>query len=134
MSPDDTWIRLRKLLAANLVRDARHTGGFLAARETLAEKSLDRAAADPSAFLARDKSNLATRAQGEVALFAVERLARSKPDEAAERLERLAARLGAEDARYAWGRIALQAALNHDAHALAWYAQAGDLLTDTQIA
>jgi soluble lytic murein transglycosylase len=134
VSPDDTWIRLRKLLAANLVRDARRTSGFLSARETLAEKSIDRAAADPSGFLAKDKSSLATRAQREVTLFAVERLARSKPEEAAERLERVAARLGAEDTRYAWGRIALQAALNHDAHALAWYERAGDLLTDTQIA
>ncbi|MGE5617049.1 MAG: hypothetical protein ACM3X5_09050, partial [Bacillota bacterium] len=134
VSAEDTWIRLRKLLAANLVRDAKRTSGFLNARETIPEKSLDRAAADPAGYLAKDRSSLAQRAQREIALFALERLARSKPDEAAERLERIATKLGADDARYAWGRIAYQAALNHDPHALAWYAQAGDLLTDTQVA
>jgi len=68
-------------------------------------------------------------------VFAAARLARSKPDEAAERLAAVAAALGAEAARFAWGQVAYQAAMNHHPRALAFYAAAeGAPLTDTQLA
>jgi len=128
------WDRIRKVLAAGLAREARKANGLLPAREAFSEKSLDRAAADPSAYLTRDKP-LDSRGAREVALYALERLARNKPEEAAARLEGLAAKLGPEDAAYAWGRVAWQAALSHDARALQWYALAGSApLSDAQLA
>jgi soluble lytic murein transglycosylase len=101
----------------------------------MSEKALDRAASDPAAYLARDRGSPEARAHREVAIYALERLARKAADEAARDLEKMAAKMPSEDARYAWGRIAFQAALSHDPQALAWYANAGDaVLTDTQLA
>src|SRR4029079_8979431 len=68
-------------------------------------------------------------------IYALERLARQKTEEAAPALEKVATKMAGEDARYAWGRIAYQAALSHDTQALSWYANAGDAaLNDTQLA
>ena len=134
ITESETWDRLRKLLAAGLVRDARRANALLPARQRLNEKTLERAALDPAAFLAREKSPILSRGARELVLFALERLARTKPEEAAERLAAFASRLGA-DAGYAWGQVAHQAALNHHPRALEWYAQAGETpLTDAQVA
>jgi len=130
----EAWERIRKVLAAGLARDAKRANAMLPAKDAMVEKQLDRATADPAGFLAKEKA-VSTRAARELAIYAIERLARSKPEAAAEHLEKLAPQLGAEDARYAWGRVALQAALQHEPRALAWYAKAGDAtLTDTQVA
>lgn len=128
----DTWARMRKLLAANQLRDARRTDQWLPKRRRLNEKLLDRAAADPAGFLARQKSEVLTRSVRELMVYAIGRLARSRPDEAAERVARLG---DGADERYAWGQIAWQAAMSHHPRALEWYAHAGDAaLTDAQIA
>lgn len=128
----DTWARMRKLLAANRLREARRTDQWLPQRQRLNEKLLDRAAANPAAFVARHKSHVLTRSVRELTVYAIGRLARSRPDEAAE----LVARLGdGADERYAWGQIAWQAAMSHHPRALEWYAHAGDaFLTDDQVA
>jgi soluble lytic murein transglycosylase len=128
----DTWARMRKLLAANRLREARGTDQWLPKRQRLNEKLLDRAAANPAAFLARQRSRVLTRSVRELTVYAIGRLARSRPDEAAE----LVARLGdGTDARYAWGQVAWQAAMSHHPRALEWYAHAGDApLTDDQVA
>ncbi len=134
VSDDDTWDRIRKLLAAGLVKDAKRSNALLAPRERLAERELEQAARHPAEFLAHEKARSLGRGTRELAIFAVERLARSQPDEAAERLESCAARLGA-DAGYAWSQLAYQAALNLHPRALEWYARAGSTpLSDGQIA
>jgi soluble lytic murein transglycosylase len=125
--------RLRKLLAAGLVRDAKRTNSLLPTRHAMSEKALDRAAADPGAFLAREKSPMLSRQGKELVLFALGRVSRSRPDEAAERLAQLAPALGT-DARYAWGQLAWQAATAHHPRALEWYALAADTpLTEAQM-
>lgn len=131
----EVWERIRKLLASGLVRDAKRANAFLPTREAMSEKLLDTAASNPAAFLARDKAPPATRAAREVAIYALERVARQKPEDAAARLEKIAGKLGVDEAAYAWGRIAWQAALSHDPHALQWYASAANApLTDVQLA
>ena len=128
----DTWARMRKLLAANQLRDARRTDQWLPKRQRLNEKLLERAAADPAGFLARQKSGVLTRSVRELAVYAIGRLARTRPDDAAERVARLG---DGADERYAWGQIAWQAAMSHHPRALEWYAHAADApLTEAQIA
>lgn len=130
----ETWERLRKLLALGLVRDAKRTNALLPVHERLTEKKLDRAAADPARFLAHEKSSLRPRAERELVLFAIERLARAHSGEAADRLGDFAARLG-PDTKFAWSQVAWQGALNLDPRALDWYAAASDApLTDSQLA
>ena len=131
----ETWDRIRKLLAANQLREVRRTNALLPRRIALDERALDRASADPAKYLAREKSALGGRGTRELTIYAVARLARTKPDDAAERLAELRKRLDAESLRYAWGQVAYQAAMNHDARALEYYARAGDVsLTESQAA
>ena len=133
ISEAEVWTRLRVLLAAANVKEAKRTAALLPARGVLNEKALDRAAKDPARFLAHDKPR--TRGDVEIALFAVEKLAAKKPDDAAERLAALASRLDAAGLRFAWGQLAWQAAMAHDPRALEWYAAAdGTSLTDSQVA
>ncbi len=134
VSADETWERIRTLLAAGLVKDAKRANALLAPRGRLDERELERAARHPAQLLARVKARTLGRAEREIAIFAVERLARSDPDAAAERLESLAARLG-PDAGFAWSQLAYQAALNLHPRALEWYARAASTpLSDGQIA
>ncbi len=131
----EAWDRIRKLLGAGHVREAKRTNQLLAQRQRLDEKLLDRAAADPSGFLAREKSALLTRTARELVILAIARLARSKPDEAAERLAQFAGRVGPDAAQHAWAHVAYQAAMVHHPRALEWYAQAGTAaLTEPQAA
>src|SRR5439155_24011358 len=68
-------------------------------------------------------------------IFAIERLASSRPEEAAERLAAFAPRLGYSPARFAWSQVAWQAAMAHHPRALEWYAAAGETpLSDAQVA
>ncbi len=132
----EVWDRIRKLLAAGNLREAKRANALLPMRASLVEKTLDRIAADPGGFLAREKfGRNPSRASQETLVFAIERLARAKPDEAAERLAAMAPRLSGDALAHAWGQVAWQAALAHHPRALEWYALAGaDALTDSQIA
>jgi soluble lytic murein transglycosylase len=135
ITPDATWERIRRLLAANQVREAKRLNALLPKSQAFNEKALDRAAAEPARFLAREKSPLVSRASKELTLFALGRVARAKPEDAAEELVKIAPRLGTQYAEYAWGQLAWQAALAHHPRALDYYAMAKDTpLTDTQVA
>jgi soluble lytic murein transglycosylase len=132
----ETWERVRALLADGNVKEARRANALLPAKAAIDEKQLERAAKDPGAFLAKEKpGRTMPRAQQELLVFAIERLARSKPDEAAERLAALTTRLEPSAVRHAWGQVAWNGALNHHPRTLEWYSQVGTTaLTDTQIA
>ncbi|MGE5097369.1 MAG: transglycosylase SLT domain-containing protein [Betaproteobacteria bacterium] len=135
ISEDDVWQRLYKVLAATNAREAKETNALLPKAHRLNEKLLDRASADPAKFLAHEKADTLLRPARALAFYAVARLARTRPDEAAERLEAVAPRLGADLTKAAWAQVAWQAALAHHPRALEWYALAGDTaLTDAQIA
>lgn len=126
IGPPEAWERIRKLLAAGLVKDARGANLFLPNKEQLNEKALERAAAAPARYLAGEKSRIPTRATHELLLFAVTRLARTKPEVAAAHLEAHAAQMGPVDTRTGWARIAHAAARQHDPRAVEWYAKAGE--------
>jgi soluble lytic murein transglycosylase len=129
----EAWERIRKLLSAGAVRDAKRAQLFLPAAQRIADKTLDKALANPAHALTQEKSARLTRAQQEVAIFAVSRLARAKPEDAAERLAAVAARLTPEMAAFAWAQVAWQAALVHHPRALEWYERAGNApLTEAQ--
>ena len=136
VSEAEVWDRIRKLLAAGSLKEAKRTNALLPMRTSLIEKTLDRIATDPGGFLARERfGQHPVRSSQETLVFAVERLARAKPDEAAERLAAMAPRLSSDAQAHAWGQVAWQAALAHHPRALEWYALAGNAaLTDTQSA
>src|SRR5690349_16537056 len=135
VTPDETWERMRRLLSNGLVREAKRLNLLLPKSQQFNDRSLDRANSDPTGYLVHEKSSLVGRWHKELALFAVNRLSRSKPEEAAERLMMLAPKLGSTFAEYAWGQLGFQAAMQHHPQALAYYAMANDTpLTDQQVA
>jgi soluble lytic murein transglycosylase len=135
ISEEDVWQRLHKLLASARAKEATEANALLPKPRRMNEKQLDRAAADPGKVLAHEKATTLSRPQRALAFFAIAKLARSRPDEAAERLEALAPRLGGDLAKAAWAQVAWQGALAHHPRALEWYALAGDVpLGEAQIA
>ncbi|HEX4763867.1 MAG TPA: transglycosylase SLT domain-containing protein [Usitatibacter sp.] len=135
VTADETWERMRRLLSNGLVREAKRLNLLLPKSQQFNDRSLDRANSDPTGYLVHEKSSLIGRWHKELALFAVNRLSRSKPEEAAERLMMLAPKLGSTFAEYAWGQLGFQAAMQHHPQALAYYAMANDTpLTDQQVA
>jgi len=130
------WDRLRALLAAGSVKDAKRTNQLLSRRAGMVERSLDAANTDPHRFLTHENLGARPSRDGqELLVFAIERLARSKPEDAAERLDKVAPRLPIDAVKFAWGQVAYWGALNHSAHALDWYAQSDPaILTDSQLA
>jgi soluble lytic murein transglycosylase len=132
----EIWERVRAMLAEGNVKEARRANALLPARASINDKQLERVSKDPAAFLAREKlGRTVSRAQQETLVFAIERLARNKPEEAAERLAALTPRLEPQAVRHAWGQVAWQGALNHHPRALEWYSQVGTTaLTPAQVA
>ena len=112
ISETDTWERVRAMLAEGNVKEARRASALLPSRVAIQDKQLERVAKDPAGFLAKEKlGKTVPKAQQELLVFAVEKLARSKPEEAAERLNALTPRLEPQAVRHAWGQVAWQAAL-----------------------
>ena len=133
----EVWDRLRRLLAANQVREARRVNALLPKRVAIEERALDRAAADTLRVLSRDRTHATlSRATRELAIFAIVRLARGgRADEAAERLLEVQSRLSPDDVQFTWSHIAFQGAMNHDPRALAYYERAGSIpLSEAQAA
>ena len=126
VGPAEAWTRIRRLLAADKLRDARKANAMLPAREQFAEKALDRAHGDPARFLESEKGRPPSRAASELIVHAAARLARQRPDEAASRLEQLARTVGAEDLRYGFSLVGHAAAQSHHPRALEYFERAGE--------
>ena len=133
ISGDDLWTRIRVALEAGRVTHARWISEWLPAGEAPEPRSLERAASNPAATIERAGHNLKTRAGRETLMFAVHRLGRVAPPQAARHWNRLEARFAPEERAYVWGMIGYLGALRHDPEALRWYARAGDL-SDLQLA
>jgi soluble lytic murein transglycosylase len=130
----EAWERIRKVLAAGNVKEARRANAFLANKERMDEKALERANADPAGYLAAEKTRIPGRAVHELLLFAVSRLARNRPEDAAKHLQARAAVLGPDDTRFGWAAIGHAAAQQHHPRAVEWYAEAGEgPFTDSQL-
>jgi len=133
LSVEDLWSRIRVALEAGRVSQARWIAEWLPAGEAPEPRSLERAASDPAGFIERSGDNFKTRAGRETVMFAVHRLARVAPAQAARHWEKLEERFTREERGYVWGMIGYLGAMRHDPDALAWYARAGDL-SDLQLA
>ncbi len=136
LSEIQVWERVRRMLAVGNLKDARRAGALLSPRIAIQDQSLERVNRDPAAWLKREKFvRQPNRAAQELIIFSIERIARSKPDDAAEALAAMSKHLDADGIRHTWGQVAWQAAMNHHPRALEWYGNAGPSpLTDAQIA
>ncbi|MGQ0751866.1 MAG: transglycosylase SLT domain-containing protein [Betaproteobacteria bacterium] len=130
---DEIWMRIRLALEAGQVSVARRAADYLPPRQEPDHKLLGAISANPRAFLDRKSFDFKNRAGRETVMFAVHRLARSSPQQAATHWTRHEERFAAEDRAYVWGLLAQYAAMRHDPSALSWFERAGDL-SDLQLA
>lgn len=129
LAPEDRYARLRLALDANNLRLARELIAQLPADERVDGDSLNQAGQAPERVLAGPVDN---RAQAEVALYALTQLAKKDLDAAARLWEAQQDKFGPLEQRHGWGQLALQAARRHDDRARAWFARAGNVLSELQ--
>jgi soluble lytic murein transglycosylase len=130
------WDRIRTLLAAGSVKDAKRANALLSRGAAMVEKTLDAANGDARRFFTHEKLGAHPSRDGqELLIFGIERLARNKPEDAAALMDQVAPRLPIDAVKYAWGQVAYWGALAHQPRALDWYAQSDPaILTDAQLA
>jgi soluble lytic murein transglycosylase len=135
LTVEEVWQRVRRFLEAKRVGAARSAAAYLPATEDFDGRGLEIIAQSPARHLDKLPAGFAAKRGGrEVALFAVQRLARSEPQDAARRFGRIESLFTAEERAYAWGQLAWQAALRHLPEALAWYDKAaGTALSEEQM-
>ena len=134
LSIDDLWTRIRLALEVGQVSLARRVAMWLPVGQAPEPRVLESIASNPAGYLARQPSfDLKNRAGRESVIFAVHRLARTTPQQAARHWERLEERFSPEERAYVWGMIGFLGALRHEIEAPVWFARAGDL-SDLQLA
>jgi soluble lytic murein transglycosylase len=136
LTVEEVWRRVRRLFEAKRVGAARSAAAYLPRAEGFDGQGLESIAQNPARHLDKLPANYAARrGVREVVLFALQRLARNDPQDAAKRFGRIESSFPAEERAYAWGQLAWQAALRHQPEALAWYERSvGTLLSDEQLA
>lgn len=129
------WHRARVQMESRRRAEAGRALEFVPKKHRPNRATLRLVALKPDRVLAKLlKTKLKRRADRELAVLAMIRLAGLDPLRAADLLEgRLADVLSEADLRYLWGRVAMEAARHHERQALAWYERAGrDTLTYKQ--
>ncbi len=139
LTVEDVWQRMRRLFEAKKVGAARAVAAYLPADQGFGEHSgrgLEAIALNPGKYLNKAPAGWDARRGGrEVTLFALQRLARNDPQDAAAHLVRIESRFTAEEKAYAWGQIAWQAAYRHQPEAIGWYEKAtATALSEEQMA
>lgn len=127
---EDRYRRLRLALDQGNLRLARELDGQLPAEERLTANALGLAEKAPERLVAQGAQ---TRAQQELALYALTAVAKKDVDDAARLWQEHAARYEAAQQRYGWGQIAVQAARRHDPRAMDWFILAATPLSEAQL-
>ena len=134
ITEDDVWARVRLAFEAGNATVAKSAAQYLPAGRRPDPRSVDSATRNPQRYLEPKSLALKTRAQREVALYALGRTASNAPPGAAETWRRLQRHFPEEDRAYGWGVVATAAARRHQPEALDWYREAGKAaLTDSQL-
>lgn len=133
LSEEDVWTRVRLALEAGQVGLANRVAGWLPKGQAPDARVLTGISGNPAAYLNDLRSDLKSRASRETVMFAVYRLARSSPQQAAGHWIKLAPRFSEEERGYVWGMLGYFGAMRHDPAALDWYARATGM-SDLQLA
>ncbi len=136
LTVEDVWQRMRRVLKAGKLGAGKTAALYLPADQGFDGSRLEAVAADPLRYFRHLPQDFAaTRGGREMALFALQTLARSDTQEAASRLSGIEAKLTSAERTYVWGELARIAAWRHQPEALAWYDKiAGAPLDDEQLA
>lgn len=125
VSGEAAWERLRRQLALGRLKEARAIAGWLPAGEAPSWRKMEAVVDHPARHLAKLPARFATnRAERELAMFAVLRMARVDTRVAATRWRDIETRFGASERGFVWGRLALSAAWSHQPDAGEWFERA----------
>lgn len=131
----DIWSRFRLAAEAGNWRLVQKLNALLPSVERIDSKLLEKAHRDPEIFLAKKDLKHKTRAQREVVLYALGRVAREEPLTAHDLLVKWTEKLPRPDSLYAQAQLAFHAARRHLPDALGWYRKAeAAVLNDQQLA
>ncbi len=135
LSTEDIWARFRLALLDGNVAVAKSVIARLASIDRADLKWLDKAESMPQLALDKASASLKTRFGAEAYVYAIDRLAQTKLDDAITHYHKMHTLLDADLSAVGWGRIAYRAARQHDTHALHYYAQSeGAVLSAEQLA
>ena len=136
LDADDVWTRVRRLLEMKKLREARAAVKYLPTAQMPTAGMLEAIADKPARHLAKLPASFAeTRLGREMALFAVQRMARQDPAPAAVQWRGIEKKFPEADRGYIWGQLAQQAALRHLPEANEWFDLAGTTpLSEEQLA
>lgn len=133
LTEEDVWKRLRLAFEAGNPGVAKILLADISAESRPAAAWVDHAYRSPAAYLSGKTVDWGSRAQREVGLFALSRLARTDTAAAARVIAPYLPALPEADRQYAWGLMALEAAHRHEPQALSWFEKSGGIgLSDDQ--
>lgn len=135
LGAEDVWLRVRLALEAGNRTVARATLQYLPAAQRPDGRLFDSIARRPQDYLQRSPLPLKSRAQQELAIYALYKSAESWPQLAAQKLMAVENSLPDELRDYAWGQVGMSAAWAHHPEALSWFKRARiEQLNDVQLA
>jgi soluble lytic murein transglycosylase len=132
LSHDDIWARFRLALQDGKLSLAKSVISRLPNVEPATLKLLDRAYQSPQLILDKKTASFKTRFGVEVNLYALDRLARTKLDDAISTYSKVQNLFDIDNRAFGWGRIAYHAARGHHPQALEFYALAKGVALDKE--
>jgi soluble lytic murein transglycosylase len=124
LTVDDIWARLRLALEVGNVSVAKRINLYLPDDEALNERKLAAATDNPLRYLETHRKELKTRADREIAIFALLRLTRSGPDQAYAYWPRIREQFNDAEHAYFMAHLADQASRRLNPSALSWFMEA----------
>lgn len=125
INQEDIWRRVRLVLESGSPNVAKVVATALPESQRPAAALLDQASRDPARLLNGTGLDMSRRGDREIALYAIEQLAKRSSSDAEQALRRRLTQFSADESATAWAHLATWAAHRHEPVALAWFQQAG---------
>ena len=125
INQEDVWRRIRLVLETGNPNVAKVVATALPEPQRPAAALLDQASRDPARLLNGASLDMSRRGDREIALYALDQLAKRGSGDAEQALRKRLSQFSADESATAWARLATWAARRHEPVALAWFQQAG---------
>jgi soluble lytic murein transglycosylase len=125
INQEDVWRRVRLVLETGNPNVAKVVATALPETQRPAAALLDQASRDPARLLNGTSLDMSRRGDREIALYALDQLAKPGSGDAEQALRKRLSQFSADESATAWARLATWAARRHEPIALAWFQQAG---------
>jgi soluble lytic murein transglycosylase len=125
INQEDVWRRIRLALEAGNPGVAKVVASALPEQQRPAASLLDQARRDPARLLNGTGLDMSRRGDREIALYALDQLAKSSSGDAEQALSKRLSQFSADESATAWASLATWAARRHEPVTLAWFQKAG---------